>query len=137
MSEAISSPPPVAIAPEESLLATLRSFPRPVWILFAGVFLNKFGTFVVPFLMLYLTRRGFQASDAGLAMSAYGLGRLGAALIGGHLADTLGRRKTIVLSMAGAAMSMFLLSRAHSLPAIVFLTGLASLTGELYLPASS
>jgi MFS family permease len=119
----------------ESLLTTLRSFPRAVWILFGGVFLNKFGTFVVPFLTLYLTRQGFTASDAGLAIGAYGLGRLGAAFIGGHLADTLGRRKTIVLSMALAAMTMLLLSQARSLPVIVLLTGLASLTGELYLPA--
>ena len=121
--------------PNESLLTTLRSFPRPVWILFGGVFLNKFGTFVVPFLTLYLTRQGFTTGDAGLAIGAYGLGRLGAAFIGGHLADTLGRRKTIVLSMVLAAMSMMLLSQARSLPAIVLLTGLASLTGELYLPA--
>jgi MFS family permease len=119
----------------EPLFVTLRSFPRPVWILFAGIFLNKFGTFVVPFLTLYLTRRGFTTADAGLAIGAYGLGRLGAAFIGGHLADTIGRRKTIVFSMVLAAVCMLLLSQARSLTAIVFLTGLASLTGELYLPA--
>jgi MFS family permease len=117
------------------LLTTLKSFPRPVWVLLAGIFLNKFGTFVVPFLTLYLTRRGFTTSDAGLAIGAYGLGRLCAAFIGGHLADTIGRRKTIVLSMVLAAVSMMLLSQARSLPVIVLLTGLASLTGELYLPA--
>ena len=127
--------PNSAVPSNESLPATLRSFPRPVWILFVGVFLNKFGTFVVPFLTLYLTRQGFTPRDAGLAIGAYGLGRLGAAFIGGHLADTLGRRKTIVLSMVLAAVSMLLLSQARSLPAIVLLTGLASLTGELYLPA--
>lgn len=120
---------------DDSLFATLRSFPRPVWILFAGVFLNKFGTFVVPFLALYLTRQGFTTADAGLAIGAYGLGRLGAAFIGGHLADTLGRRKTIVLSMVLAAGSMLLLAQARSLTGIVLLTGAASLTGELYLPA--
>ncbi len=124
------SPPP-----NESLWTTLRSFPRPVWVLFAGVFLNKFGTFVVPFLTLYLTRQGFTTRDAALAMGSYGVGRLCAAFIGGHLADTFGRRKTIVLSMVMAAVSMLLLSQARSLPAIVLLTGLASLTGELYLPA--
>src|SRR6266498_1847566 len=119
----------------ESRGTTLRSFPRPVWILFAGIFLNKFGTFVVPFLTLYLTRQGFSLGDAGLAMGAYGLGRLGAAFLGGHMADTLGRRKTIALSMVLAAVSMMGLSEARSLTAIVLLTGLASLTGELYLPA--
>src|SRR5689334_3104992 len=80
----ITRPPP-----GESVWETLRSFPGPVWILFVGVFLNKFGTFVIPFLTLYLTRRGFSAADAGLAFGAYGVGRLGSTLIGGHLADTL------------------------------------------------
>ncbi|HUL51039.1 MAG TPA: MFS transporter [Candidatus Nitrosotalea sp.] len=119
----------------ESIPSTLRSFPRAVWILFGGVFLNKFGTFVIPFLTLYLTRRGFTAADAGLAFGAYGVGRLGATFFGGHLADTLGRRKTIVLSMVLAALDMIWLSQARSLTAIVLLTGFASLTGELYLPA--
>ena len=119
----------------ESIFAAMRSFPRPVWVLFAGVFLNKFGTFVVPFLTLYLTRRGFSAADAGLALGAYGFGRLGAALFGGQLADTIGRRKTIALSMALAAASMLALAQAQTLPAIVLFTGLASLTGELYVPA--
>jgi MFS family permease len=128
--------PAISVLPaNESLRTTLRSFSRPVWILFGGVFLNKFGTFVVPFLTLYLTRQGFTTRDAGLAIGAYGLGRLAAAFLGGHLADTLGRQKTIVLSMAAAAVCMMLLSQARTLPAIVLLTGLASLTGELYLPA--
>lgn len=127
--------PYMASARPDTLLVTLRSFPPAVWVLFVGVFLNKFGTFVVPFLTLYMTRQGFTASAAGLAIGAYGFGRLAAAFIGGHLADTLGRRKTIALSMVLAAITMVLLSQAHSLAAIVVLTGLASLTGELYLPA--
>ena len=47
------------------MLSRLRALPRPAWILFLGTFLNKFGTFVLPFLTLYLTQRGFTLSDAG------------------------------------------------------------------------
>ena len=50
-------------------------------------------------------------------MSAYGLGNLGASLLGGHLADKLGRRKTILLSMFSGAAMMMLLSQAHGLGA--------------------
>jgi len=131
------NPTPPDSPPRESLLATLKSFPRPVWVLFVGVFLNKFGTFVVPFLTIYLTRRGFSATEAGLAIGAYGAGRIAAAVIGGHLADSIGRRRTIVTSMILAATSMLLLSQAESLTAIVLLTALASLTGEMYLPANT
>src|SRR5438046_2409237 len=72
-----------------------------------------------------------------MAIGAYGVGTLLASGLGGHLADTFGRRKTIVLSMFSAAITMMLLSQARSLSAIVLLTALTGLTGELYRPASS
>src|SRR5437660_2452296 len=120
-----------------TLLGSLKALPRPAWILFLGTFINKFGAFVVPFLTLHLTREGYSLGDAGLAIGAYGAGTLIASALGGHLADSIGRRKTIVLSMFSAAITMMLLSRARGLPAIIVLTGLAGLTGELYRPASS
>ncbi len=122
---------------QTSLWARLSAFPRPVWILFFGTFLNKFGTFVIPFLALYMTRQGYSTAQAGIAMGAYGAGNFLASGLGGHLADVLGRRKTIVLSMFSGALTMMLLSQARSFPAIVLLTGLAGLAGEFYRPASS
>ncbi len=119
------------------LLTRLRALPRPAWVLFLGTFLNKFGTFVLPFLTLYLTRRGFTLRDAGIAMSAYGLGSLIASGLGGWLADVIGRRKTIVLSMFSVAFAMMALSQSRSLVTIVAATFFAALTGELYRPASS
>ncbi len=118
------------------LLATLRSFPGSVWVLYAGTFLNRFGTFVVPFLALYLTKRGFSTAQAGVALGAYGCGHLGAALLGGHLADTFGRRKTIMLSMFASAVTMLLFSQANSYWAILLLAPLAGLTTETYRPAA-
>jgi len=133
---------PATVAPETAaaqpgLVATLRTFPRPVWVLCGGSFLNKFGTFVIPFLALYMTRKGFSIAQAGLAISAFGLGNFTASIIGGHLADTIGRRKTIVFSMATVAVSMLLLSQARTFPAILAFTALTGLTGEIYRPASS
>ena len=136
---AIATPktPAPAPAPELTLVASLRALPPTAWILFLGMFLNKFGCFVVPFLALYLTRTGHSLADAGLAIGAYGVGNLIASLLGGHLADTLGRRKTIVLSMFLGAGSMLVLSQAHSLPWIIGLAALTGLAGEFYRPAGS
>ena len=120
-----------------SLKENLRALPRGAWILFFGTFLNKFGTFVIPFLAIYMTRLGYSAGQAGLPIAAYGVGTLGACLLGGSLADRIGRRKTIVLSMFSAAAAMLCLSQAHGLVQIIFFSGLAGLTGELYRPASS
>jgi MFS family permease len=120
-----------------SLKENLRALPRGAWILFFGTFLNKFGTFVVPFLAIYMTRLGYSPAQAGLPIASYGIGTLGACLLGGSLADRVGRRKTIVLSMFSAAAAMLCLSLVHGLILIILFSGLAGLTGELYRPASS
>jgi MFS family permease len=120
-----------------SLRENLRALPRGAWILFFGTFLNKFGTFVVPFLAIYMTRLGYSTAQAGLPIAEYGIGTLGACLLGGTLADRVGRRKTIVLSMFSAAAAMLCLSQARGLPLIILFSGVAGLTGELYRPASS
>ncbi len=112
-------------------------FPRALWILYAGTFINRFGGFVGVFLVLYMTSRGYTSIQAGIAVSSYGIGSIVSSLLGGYCADLLGRRNTILLSMFSSATAMLLLSQASTLPLIVLLTGLAGLTTELYRPASS
>ncbi len=112
-------------------------FPRPLWLLFAGIFLNRFGSFVSIFLVLYMTSRGYTAVQAGVAVGAYGVGSLGASFFGGYLADWLGRRSTLALSMFCSAAAMLALSQAQTLPLMILLTGLAGMMAELYRPASS
>ncbi len=119
------------------LRENLRALPRGAWILFFGTFLNKFGTFVLPFLTIYMTRLGYSAAQAGLAIGGYGIGTLFAAVLGGNMADRLGRRKTIIVSMFCGAVAMLSLSQAHGLPMIVLCAGATGLAGELYRPASS
>jgi MFS family permease len=123
--------------PNPSLASSLRSLPPAAWILFAGTFLNKFGSFVQPFLTLYMTHLGYSLTQAGFALGAYGVGNVCASLIGGHLADHLGRRRTIVLSMFCGAATMLLLYQAHTLGAFLGLSALAGLANEFYRPASS
>jgi MFS family permease len=120
-----------------SLKQLYGSFSREVWILFAGTMINRFGSFVLVFLILYLTRQGFSPAQAGVAVAAYGVGGIGASLAGGHLADRLGRRRTIALSMFSAAVVILALGQARSLASITIWTALMGLTAELYRPASS
>lgn len=72
-----------------------------------------------------------------MVLGAYGAGNLLSAAVGGHLADTLGRRKTIVLSMGMAAVGMLALSQAESYWALLLLTFVAGSSGEMYRPAAS
>ncbi len=121
----------------KSLIENLRQLPPAAWILFGGTFINRFGTFVMPFLAIYMTRSGFTTSQAGLAVSTYGAGHICAAMIGGHLADRIGRRYTIALSMLLSATSMLALSQARAYPVILALAFTTGLCAELYRPAAT
>ena len=47
--------------------------PRPFWVLWTGMLVNRAGSFVVPFLAIYLTQaRGFSAAQAGIVAALYG-----------------------------------------------------------------
>jgi MFS family permease len=120
-----------------TLRAGIRSLPRPVWILCAGTFVNRFGTFVAVFLVLYLRDRGYSIAESGLVVSFYGAGNVVAAVAGGWTADRFGRRNSLALSMFGSAGTMLVLSQAGSLPLIIVLTFLAGLFGEMYRPATA
>lgn len=113
-----------------------QPLPRPLWVLFAGTFVNRFGSFVNIFLVLYMISRGYSAAQAGTAAGAYGIGSVIASPLGGYCADRLGRRNTIMLSMFSSAATMLLLSQATALPLLLLLVVLAGLTTELYRPAS-
>jgi MFS family permease len=119
-----------------TLREQLRALPRGAYILFAGTLINRFGSFVMPMLAIYLTRHGYSASKSGVAIGSYGLGLLLASSAGGHLADRIGRRNTIALSMFSSAAAMLALSQARSYLVIMILTAVAGATTELYRPAS-
>ena len=120
-----------------SLIANLRLLPRAAWVLFGGTFINRFGTFVMPFLAIYMTRQGFTPAQAGLAVSSYGGGHIVASMLGGHLADRIGRRHTIALSMFGSTVTMLALSQARTLIPIIVLAFLVGVAAELYRPAAA
>jgi MFS family permease len=115
----------------------VRGLPRAAWVVYAGTFINRFGSFVVTFLILILVQRGLTPAQAGLAASAYGFGALGAAALGGWLADHLGRRRTIALSMFLSAACMLALWRVHGLAATVAVTAAVGVAAELYRPAAA
>jgi MFS family permease len=115
-----------------SFFHDIRFLPRPFWVLVGATFVNRFGIFVWPFLTLYITRSGHSATQASWAVAAYSGGGFFAALLGGWLADRLGRNVTLALSALGGAACMLLLSQAQDwrwLSVIAFFTGLMSEAG--------
>jgi MFS family permease len=123
-------------SPRPSLRRNVRALPRSAWVLFAGTLVNRLGTFVLPFITLYLTENGFSAPQAGLAIGAYGFGGLIAQIVGGLLADRIGRRNAIALSMFSTGALTLALWQAESFALIVVLMFAIGTMGELHRPAA-
>jgi len=119
-----------------SLARTVVALPPPARVLFVGTFINRFGNFLGPFLVLYLTAKGDTAGQAGLALGVVGLGNTVGNALGGTLADRLGRRTTIVLSMAGSGACTLAVPLVGPLVAVIALVGLVGVFAQLYRPAA-
>ncbi len=125
------------VATPGDLRTNLRAMPPAAWVLFGGTFVNRLGTFVLPFFTLYLTGLGFSAVQAGVAIGAYGLGGLVAQLFGGLLSDRMGRRNTIAVSMLSTGALTLVLWQAETLALIYLLMFGVACLAELHRPASS
>lgn len=120
------------------MLSRYRGLPGPVYILCLGTFINKAGTLLLPFLTLYVQQSlGLDEQVATTAMGAFGLGSMAASLVGGHLADRLGRRAVMLLGLAGGAAILLAFS-AFTTPLAIYGAVFAfALLAEMYRPASS
>jgi MFS family permease len=115
----------------------LAGLPRDAWVIAAGTFINKFGNFLNVFIVLYLTSRGYSAAEAGAALGAIGLGNFIGNALGGSLADAVGRRLTIVVSMFGAGiLTMTAPLLLRSFPATVVVLAGIGLLAQLFRPAA-
>jgi MFS family permease len=108
-----------------------------VWVLFATTLVNRAGTMVLPFLILYLTRDlGFSASQAGLVLGCYGAGALVSAAISGRLSDVLGPMRVIRDSLFATGAILLVFPLARTFPSVVAMTLALSLASEAFRPAS-
>ena len=112
--------------------------PPMYWFLWWGTLINRLGSFVVPFLALYLTsQRGISVSGAALVVSLFGAGSFLAQLVGGELSDRFGRRPVMLMSLFVTPVVMATLGFAQALSLIAVFTFLVGFFSDLYRPASS
>ena len=110
--------------------------PRAYWYVWWGTLINRLGGFVVPLLTIYLiTVRHVSVSEAGGIVAVYGAGSIVASQVGGTMADRLGRKITLVLSLFGGAIALTVLGLARELAAITVMVGVVGFVAELYRPA--
>ncbi|WP_221774643.1 MFS transporter [Pelagicoccus albus] len=83
--------------------------PRPVFVLIVGMFVNRLGSFVYPFLSLYLKDRSFEFSEISLVIGSLAVGNFFGPMAGGYMADAFGRRNALVISLLSTAFLLLAL----------------------------
>jgi MFS family permease len=115
----------------------IRELPRESWVLFFATLINRAGTMVLPFLVLYLNSRlELSLSQAGLVVAIYGVGAMLTGPFAGHLADRFGGLLVMKLSLFLSGVVLFVMLAASSFLAISAVTALWAIVSEAFRPAS-
>ncbi|MEN3616099.1 MFS transporter [Plantactinospora sp. ZYX-F-223] len=110
---------------------------RPFWVIFSGTIANRMGDMVVPFLVFYLGSRGISAEATGSIVVALGLGGPIGSVLGGWLADRVGRRFVLLTGLIATPASLGALFAAPNLPTLAFAAALVGMCNRLYPPAAA
>jgi MFS family permease len=119
--------------------ARAEPLPQPFRYLWAATVVNHAGSFVILFLVPYLTlERGLSPGAAGAVVgAAYGLGGIAGTLTGGVLADRWGRRSTMVSAHLVNAAAAVGLGLASAVPLTVLSAVVVGAASNAVRPATS
>lgn len=105
------------------LRETTQGLPRPFWYLWTGNLINRSGAFVTILLAFYLSRdRGFDSAFVGLVIGVIAAGGAAGVLVGGHLADWWGRRRSLLLAQSFATVMLLAMGVSHH-PWLILVVG--------------
>jgi predicted MFS family arabinose efflux permease len=116
---------------------SLKGLPRDLWILSAASLINRAGTMVLPFLVLYLTReQGWSAPRAGLALAVYGAGSIIAAPLAGRLSDKIGPLPIMRWSLIITGLLLLAYPFVSGFAGVIAITLVWAVASEAFRPAS-
>jgi MFS family permease len=115
----------------------LKNLPREMWILSAATLVNRSGTMVLAFLVLYVTHTlGVTPARAALALMVYGVAALLAMPLAGILSDRVGPLPIMKASLFLTGFLLLLFPLAKSYSAILLMTFAFAVLNESVRPAS-
>ncbi len=114
-----------------------HEYPRTFWLIMLGMFIDQLGgALIFPFFGLYITSK-YQVgmTEVGVLFSIIAVTGLIGSLIGGALADKIGRKVMILFGLVISAVSTLLLAFAPSLDFIYVAGFIVGLFGNMAGPA--
>lgn len=115
-----------------------KGLSREVWLLALVNLINRCGTMVIPFMMLYLTSKlGCSLSKAGVVISFWGIGAFVGSYFGGKLTDRIGFYKIQLFSLFFGGIGFIILGQLQNYYAICVFTFLLAMVNESFRPANS
>jgi MFS family permease len=115
----------------------LKNLPRELWILSAATLVNRSGTMVLAFLVLYVTHTlGVSPARAALALMVYGVAALLAMPLAGILSDRVGPLPIMKASLFLTGFLLLLFPLAINYSAILLMTFAFAVLNESVRPAS-
>ncbi|MHB9145133.1 MAG: MFS transporter [Symbiobacteriia bacterium] len=124
------------IIDRKGFLSVYRGLPTSVYVIFFSRIVNSMGNLVYPFLTLYLTTKmGYSTETAGVFMTLAAFVNPPASMLGGKLADHMGRKALIVGGMTLSALCLIPLGFLGSSLLVPILLVLSRLFGSLADPA--
>lgn len=122
----------------KSIFKTYSGLPRSVYVIFIAQVINRFGDFVMPFLTLLLTTQfSYSIAQTGTIVMLTMLLSIPGGLIGGKVADHIGRKKSYLIFQGGSGLSLLLCAFLYTKPIMLVFIMITSFFGGAVRPIIS
>lgn len=117
---------------------TYKGLSKEIWLLAFVNLVNRCGTMVGAFLMIYLTTQMHcTLTQAGSVISIFGIGAIFGSLLGGKLTDKFGFYKIQIGTLILGGCIFIILGQLHTYTSICVVTFLLGLINEAFRPANT
>lgn len=90
----------------KNIFTTYKGLPREIYILFISRIINCLGNFVYPLLSIIITQKiGLSPAKAGTVVTLMAVSQVPSLILGGKIADSIGRKKVIIIFQTLGAIS--------------------------------
>ncbi len=114
-----------------------HDLPAGFRVLLLAMFVDRLGgTILYPFFALYITRTlQVGMTEAGILLGLFSLFGVAGSMVGGAMADKIGRRRIVIFGLLSSAAGSVVMAFLHSLPAFYITAAVVGFLGNIASPA--